>query len=480
MDSKPKNNLVMASTLTTDQLKSEDVRESNATFQRLNSGSDDDSSHETVEMAVLGGGEVRAGECVCCGSVFCYYCVQACSIPFVTFARQFFVQCVCSPFCFTPLRPSWNRSFSTATDALRVTARKVYMRESDVRVVRLIDHTPIPKWLAPRTDLHVTSKYLQSIGPDHLSCELFYPQKNADGGINMFILEDSLRRPTQLNDQDVFVLYLHGGGFVFTHSGHFRDSLHRLVGATGAHVIAPNFSRPPEAKYPTPVDECRDVYVWMTSKIADPSKQIVFAGDSAGGGLVISVLESVRDHNLPMPAGAVLVSPWVDYDDPCTGKSMRDNVNYDYITPDIIRWIGRCYCPKTDDTSALIGSERKKITPSSISPTNLTFESFPPILMFVGECEVLLDQQLAFARKLRDAKVDLKLHIATDMPHVYWLFAFTGMDEPCAVFDDISAFVTRLCPNVARRVATDSDVAATKTDSDAIDISVDPTKVPLN
>ena len=109
----------------------------------------------------------------------------------------------------------------------------------------------------------------------------------------------------------------------------------------------------------------------------------------------------------------------VNYADPCNGKSMTENTEFDYIVPDLIMEISKAYC--NDKTHNL----------KDISPCNLNLDNFPPVCMFVGECEILRDQQEAFATRIRAAKGDVKLefHLGRDMPHVYWLFAFTGMKE---------------------------------------------------
>ena len=79
-----------------------------------------------------------------------------------------------------------------------------------------------------------------------------------------------------------------------TTSGHFRDSLNRVVGKTGARVLAPNFSRPPEHKYPTALNECRKAYEWIVGRVVRPETQIFLAGDSAGGGLAVALAVDLR------------------------------------------------------------------------------------------------------------------------------------------------------------------------------------------
>ena len=284
----------------------------------------------------------------------------------------------------------------------------------------------IPKWIAPKTELRVNSKFVGYMGENLPKCEYFYPTEN----VTPFDLEHQCPS-SQKNSTDTVILYLHGGGFVFTTTGHFRDSLNRVVGCTGAHVIAPNFSRPPEHKFPIARDECVGIYRWLCERFRDPSRQIFIAGDSAGGGLTVAVTAEIRDRGLPRPAGCVLISPWCDYADTCDGKSMIENAEFDYIVPDLTIEISKAYC------------DEKTHNLKEISPCNLKLDSFPPVCMFVGECEILRDQQEKLAKGFRDANVDLQYYLGKDMPHVYWLFAFTGMKECVGVFDKISSFVKK-------------------------------------
>ena len=128
----------------------------------------------------------------------------------------------------------------------------------------------------------------------------------------------------------------------------------------------------------------------------------------------------------------------VNYADPCNGKSMTENTEFDYIVPDLIMEISKAYC--NDKTHNL----------KDISPCNLNLDNFPPICMFIGECEILREQQEAFADSVRGAKGNVKLdfHLGRDMPHDYFLFAVTGMKECVGVFDKIAAFVKK-CKNAS-------------------------------
>jgi acetyl esterase/lipase len=169
------------------------------------------------------------------------------------------------------------------------------MTPQDVRLARLLDYTPIPKWLAGLSsggilNPRVKSKYLHANDMKATGiplCEFFYPNNSSSKilGLDCFggkgnghtacHADPFLEKPT---GSCRFVLYLHGGAFVLTTTGHFRETLNRLVVATGAAVLAPNFSRPPEAKYPVALEECKAAYHWLAKRVVDPSRQIFVAG----------------------------------------------------------------------------------------------------------------------------------------------------------------------------------------------------------
>ena len=258
----------------------------------------------TRSSSKLPGGEIRSNAVRCCGSTKCYFCVEACCIPFVTCFENIFVRCTCSCFCYRPKRPSWNRTFQIVISTFANTVERVYVTHRDVRMARAMDNFTIPRWIVPKTPLRVKSRFVGYMGNGLPKCEYFYPTAK----VKPFDMEH--RCPSSvLNATDTVILYLHGGGFVFSKTGHFRDSLNRIVGCTGAHTIAPNYSRAPEHKYPVARDECVGIYNWLCERIRDPSRQIFIAGDSAGGGLTVAVTAEIRDRGLPRPAGIVLISP---------------------------------------------------------------------------------------------------------------------------------------------------------------------------
>ena len=141
----------------------------------------------------------------------------------------------------------------------------------------------------------------------------------------------------------LYILYIHGGAFCLCKPESHAGILMRIVEATGAYLFAPSYRRPPEFPYPTPIDDCLSVYEHMLQMLhIDPSR-IILAGDSAGGGLVIHTIIHARRKQLPGPAGAILLSPWVDLTDETTSVSWKKNINYDYLPSDLARMFATLY-----------------------------------------------------------------------------------------------------------------------------------------
>ncbi len=123
------------------------------------------------------------------------------------------------------------------------------------------------------------------------------------------------------------VLYVHGGGFTVGSSHMVRDLLARLALASRARVLSVDYRLAPEQPWPAALEDLRAV--WQGTLLEYGPKQLVVAGDSAGGNLVLALLCALRDAGEPLPAGAVLFSPWVDLR--CTAASFSSNADVDIL-----------------------------------------------------------------------------------------------------------------------------------------------------
>ena len=209
--------------------------------------------------------------------------------------------------------------------------------------------------------------------------------------------------------QDRLIIYLHGGAYATCSPTTHKDLISRLSLASGAAALGVDYRLAPEYLFPAAVEDCLAAYNWALGHGFEP-RNIVLAGDSAGGGLVVSVLLAARDFALPLPAAGVCFSPWVDLQ--CTGESMSVNddldafIKYEGLFARAQSYLGEAD-PKHPWASALYAD----------------LHGLPPLLIHVGSAETLLDDSTRLAILAKDSGVDVSLKIWDDMVHVWQLFA---------------------------------------------------------
>ena len=204
------------------------------------------------------------------------------------------------------------------------------------------------------------------------------------------------------------VLYLHGGGFMAGSIHSHRDLGSRIAKAACAELVLIDYRLAPEHPYPAGLDDVLTAYRYLLDQEISPEK-LCIAGDSAGGGLVLSLLVRLRMEHLPMPGCAVFLSPWVDLE--CRGKSMTENRDHDpMLNRDLLLKTVRVYTDQ-DPSDQLI------------SPLNADFTGFPPMLVHAGENEVLLDDAVRLAEKARHYGIKTEIETYGGMFHVFQYFA---------------------------------------------------------
>ena len=137
--------------------------------------------------------------------------------------------------------------------------------------------------------------------------------------------------------EDRGTLYLHGGGYVMGSLNTHQELMGRVARATNAQVLGLDYRLAPEHVYPAAVEDALAAYQWILEHGIAASR-VVIAGDSAGGGLALALLLALRERQLPMPAGAVLFSPWTDLT--ASGDSVRTRAEADpMIGPAVLGWV---------------------------------------------------------------------------------------------------------------------------------------------
>ncbi|WP_298259720.1 alpha/beta hydrolase [Bradyrhizobium sp.] len=208
--------------------------------------------------------------------------------------------------------------------------------------------------------------------------------------------------------EDACVLHFHGGGYVIGTAPLYRDFTWRLGAVARASVLYFDYRLAPEHPFPAALDDAVTVYRWLAKRI-DP-KRIAVVGDSAGGGLALATLYRMRDEGLPLPAAAVAISPWTDL--ALTGPSLQSNAAADPMM-DAARLpaLVDCY---------LAGADARH---PYASPLYGDAAGLPPTLIQVGGDEILRDDSLRMAERLKATGCDAEIEVWPRMPHAWHLYA---------------------------------------------------------
>jgi epsilon-lactone hydrolase len=224
------------------------------------------------------------------------------------------------------------------------------------------------------------------------------------------------------------VLHLHGGGFNVGGAHPHREFAARLSGAAGARVVLLDYPLAPEHPFPAAIDATVAAYRHLVDGGADPAK-VVIGGDSAGGGLTIATLFTLREQGLPLPAAGVLLSPWVDLT--LSGESMTDRADRDaFLSREALTGMAANYLAGHDVRDPLA------------SPLFGDLSGLPPLLIQSGTEEVLIDDARRFADRAAAAGVDVTLTLYAGAPHI-WLHFASFLPEAVAAIDEYGAHVRR-------------------------------------
>ena len=225
------------------------------------------------------------------------------------------------------------------------------------------------------------------------------------------------------------VLYFHGGAYIAGSPRTHRPLTAALARDAGVRVLALDYRQAPEYGYPAWLEDAVAAYEHLL-KTGERPGQIILAGDSAGGNLVLVTLLRLRELGLPMPAGAICLSPWTDL--ACTSKSFRANVDSEaMLNASAIAALGKHH----------IGDRNPK--DPLLSPAHASLEGLPPLMVHVGTGEILLDDARAIRRAANKAGVSMDYKEWTDMPHVFPLFHHV-LPEGRQALQEMTSFIARV------------------------------------
>ncbi|MEU6278249.1 alpha/beta hydrolase [Streptomyces populi] len=223
------------------------------------------------------------------------------------------------------------------------------------------------------------------------------------------------------------LLYLHGGGYVIgspdTHAGLVGE----LARRAGLRALSVDYRLAPEHPFPAAVDDGLTAYRELLAAGTDP-RDLVVAGDSAGGGLGIATLLAAREAGLPQPAALVVFSPWVDLT--LGGASIRSKADADpiFVEADVRAYVD-LYVGAGDRAHPLA------------SPVFGDLTGLPPLLVQVGANEVLLDDAIRLAGRAGADDVEVTLEVGPGLPHVFQ-HHYGRLDEADAALDRAARFLT--------------------------------------
>ncbi|KAG6919026.1 hypothetical protein DXG01_009736 [Tephrocybe rancida] len=209
---------------------------------------------------------------------------------------------------------------------------------------------------------------------------------------------------------------------------------------THARVFALDYRLAPESRFPGPLHDVVSGFLRLVEDLHIPPENILLAGDSAGGGLCLALLMYLRDHGYSLPAGAILMSPWVDLTMSC--ESWDSNASFDVVP-----------FPQDDHMNpiALYLGERTEeyLTHPYASPLFGDFSGLPPLLIQVGDAEVLRDEATLLAHKATLAGVDVRHELFEDAIHVFQTYPFLPATR--RAFLCMKDFVRNILPQLRAR-----------------------------
>lgn len=218
----------------------------------------------------------------------------------------------------------------------------------------------------------------------------------------------TLRKPKV--NEPMTMLQLHGGGFFTGSAEEYRAFVSNLCDKLQVNAYAVNYRLVPECPFPAALDDAFSSYKWLLEEKKLPAERIFLLGDSAGGGLVLSLLHRLKKNNMPLPKCALCISPWTDLtlsnESHVTNRDRDDFFNYEKLEK-----VAEAYIGKDSGHNP------------EISPMFADFKGFPPIFLQVDSTEMLLDDSVIISEKMKEQDVTVEIDIWDGLFHAFPTFA---------------------------------------------------------
>lgn len=222
------------------------------------------------------------------------------------------------------------------------------------------------------------------------------------------------------------MLYVHGGALLVGDTFGYRGLTSNIARAAGVNMFSIDYRLAPEHTFPAAIDDVVAAYRGLIDS-GYAAENIVVAGDSAGGGLVLSLLLDLKKSGAAMPAAVVALSPWADltHSGPtiATKKEVDGSLTLEGLQSGADQYLNG-HAADDPRVSAVFGD----------------FTGFPPLLIEVGSDEILLSDATRVAEKAGAARVDVTLHVWPEMPHDWSLFSFM-LSEGRDMIDEVGTWI---------------------------------------
>jgi len=233
----------------------------------------------------------------------------------------------------------------------------------------------------------------------------------------------SVKKP----ETDAIILYIHGGGYVSCSPVTHRPVAAALARLTRLRVFGIDYRLAPEHRFPAAADDVFAAYKYLREQY--PGTPIAVAGDSAGGGLTLALMQKLEDENIGLPACGVCFSPWTDMT--VSGDSMSENEEKDRMFyRSTIKSFAAAYLGTADPVNKYA------------SPLFGEFSGMPPILFQVSSTEVLADDSRRIHEQIQSCGGTSELHIYDGVFHS-WQMAAGLLPEADAAMKNAAEFIRR-------------------------------------
>ncbi|KQQ60187.1 esterase [Pseudomonas sp. Leaf127] len=225
---------------------------------------------------------------------------------------------------------------------------------------------------------------------------------------------------------DAVLMYIHGGAYIVGRPDGYHGIGGNYANRLGARVYMPDYRLAPEHRFPASINDTLRAYEWLLEQNV-PARRIAFAGESAGGAMVVSVMVAAKSQGLALPAVGSSISPWANLEH--TGASMSNREGLDPLNAKpVLDILARAFLGDTLANHPLA------------SPVFADVTGLPPILVQIGENELMLSDAMRLATHLADNRVRVNLEVWPAMFHA-WHFYATRLPEAQQAMESSVRFI---------------------------------------